>query len=110
MGRHGSYINTLECTTATGRFLPPGVDRLLLEAVKKIFPRYIINQFLDRIRRDEPHIRYEAYRLRGSDSFIHLIAFPDVQFKQTHWNAPHTEQPVYTDLDKIESMLGGEYE
>jgi quinol monooxygenase YgiN len=82
----------------------------------------IINQFLDKIRRDEPHIRYEAYRLRGSDSFIHLIVFPDTESEQSHWNAPHTklfaetlyplctEQPIYTDLEKIEGILGGEYE
>jgi quinol monooxygenase YgiN len=81
-----------------------------------------INEFLERIRRDEPNTRFEAFRVKDSDSFIHLMVFPDTESEQAHWNAPHTkrfvetlyplctEQPVYTDLAKIESVLGGEYE
>ncbi len=81
-----------------------------------------ITEFLDGIRRHEAEIRYDAYRIKGTTSFIHFMSFPTELAEQHHRNAPHTrkfvevvyplckEQPVITDLDKIEGMLGGEYE
>ncbi len=81
-----------------------------------------IAELLDGIRRNEPHTRYEAYRIKGTDAFIHYAIFNDEGTEQIHRNAPYTQQfvevvyplciqkPVTTDLEKIEGMVGGEYE
>jgi quinol monooxygenase YgiN len=81
-----------------------------------------IAELLDGIRRNEPHTRYEVYRLKETDSFIHFMSFPDEHAEQVHRTAPYTQQftgfieplctdkPRSADLDKIEGMTGGEYE
>ncbi len=88
-----------------------------IETVKKA-----ITELLDGVRRNEPHTRYEVYRVRGTDSFIHFMCFPDEQAEQIHRTASYTQQfigvvyplctdkPTFTDLYKIEGMTGGEYE
>lgn len=81
-----------------------------------------ITELLDGIRRNEPAIRYEVYRVRETNSFIHYMSFPDEQAEQIHRTALYmqqfigmvyplcTDKPTFTDLDKIEGMTGGEYE
>jgi len=81
-----------------------------------------ITELLDGVRRNEPAIRYEVYRVRETNSFIHYMSFPDEQAEQIHKDASYmhhftetvhplcTDKPTFTDLDKIEGMTGGEYE
>ncbi len=81
-----------------------------------------ITELLDGIRRNEPYTRYEAYRIKGTNTFLHFMIFTDEQTEQAHRNAAYTiqfteivyplckEKPVITDLDRIEGMIGGEYE
>ncbi len=81
-----------------------------------------ITEFLDGIRRYESEIQYDAYRIRGTNSFIHFVGFPNETAEQTHNNATHTrrfygiisplctEPPEVIPVEKIEGMFGGEYE
>lgn len=88
-----------------------------IETVKKA-----ITELLDGVRRNEPHTRYEVYKVRGTNSFIHFMCFPDEQAEQINKVASYTQhfietvhplctdKPKFADLDKIEGMTGGEYE
>jgi len=81
-----------------------------------------ITELLDAIRRFESEIKYDVFRFRGTQSFIHIIEFPNLKAEHTHQNASHTKQfldiikpyciepPDYIELETVEGKLGGEYE
>ena len=82
----------------------------------------IVAEFIENVRRYEPEIQYDAYRIKETNSFVHFLCFPREQAERAHREAPYTgnffnaihpfceEQPVFIDLEKIEGVLGGEYE
>jgi quinol monooxygenase YgiN len=86
------------------------IDPESLEEVERA-----IEDFVAAVGREEPETIYDAYRVAGDVSFLHLMAFPDAEVERAHQVAPHTkkfvdilypyceEQPTFLDVTLVKS-------
>jgi quinol monooxygenase YgiN len=49
-----------------------------------------IKIFISSIRKKEPDIEYDIFRLANSNHFIHIMTFPDLQAEDDHRHSVHT--------------------
>lgn len=72
-----------------------------------------IREFVAAVRKNEPSTFYEAFQIKESTNFVHIMKFKDEQSEQNHRNAEYTlkfvdvlysrceEKPVFQDISEI---------
>lgn len=72
-----------------------------------------VREFVSAVAQNEPQTRYEAYRLDGGASFIHIMEFQDAESEERHRSSDYTrkfvdvlypncqEPPTFSKLERI---------